>query len=98
MSFHLHIKSKKKSATRQAGAAESKRKEIKSVNKPWELKPKRKVNSRINDQIKKSLYNWIMNHPPVLQSPILNYCLKLNIDSHTEPKLVPKLLLNLYVQ
>ena len=33
-----------------------------------------------------------MHHPQVVQSPIVNYCLKLNIGGHTEPQLVPKLL------
>ena len=50
-----------------------------------------KVNSKINDQIKKSFYNWIMNHPQVVQSPIFNYCLKVNIDGHTRLNIVPKL-------
>ena len=52
-----------KTAIRRVGAAKSKRKEIKSGTTPWASKPKKKVNSKINDQIKKSLYNWIMNHP-----------------------------------
>ena len=34
-----------------------------------------------------------MHHPQGVQSPILNDCLKVNIDGHTEPQLVPKLLL-----
>ena len=28
-----------------------------------------------------------------MQSPIVNYCLKVKLDGHTEPQLVPKLLL-----
>ena len=39
-----------------------------------------------------------MRHPQVVQSPISNYCLKLNSDVHTEPQLVPKFLLKLSVQ
>ena len=58
---------KKKTAIRQVGAAESKRKEIKSVTTLWELRPKQKVNSKISNQIIKSLYNWIINHPQVVQ-------------------------------
>ena len=46
---------------------------------------KKKVNSEINNQIKKSLYNWIMRHPQVVKSPIFNDCLKVNIDGHTRP-------------
>ena len=48
-----------------------------------ETKAKRKL--KINDKIKKYLYNWIMNHPQFLKSPIVNDCLKVNIDGHTEP-------------
>ena len=47
-----------------------------------------KGNSKINDRIKKSLYNRIMHHPQVVQSPIVNDCLKFDIDGHTEPQLV----------
>ena len=45
----------------------------------------------------KSLYNWITNHPQVLQSPIVNNCMKVNIDGHTEPQLVPIFLLQVSV-
>ena len=41
-------------------------------------------NSKINDQIKKSPYDWIINHPQVVKSPIVNDFLKVNIDGHTE--------------
>ena len=34
-----------------------------------------------------------MHHPQVVQSPIVNDFLKVKIDGHTEPQLVPKLLL-----
>ena len=53
-----------------------------------DTKAKRKF--KINDQINKSLYNWIMHHPQVVQSPAVNDCLKVKIDGHTEPQLVPK--------
>ena len=39
-----------------------------------------------------------MYHPQVVQSPIFNDCLKVNIDGHTEPKIVPKLLLQVSVR
>ena len=89
---------KKKNATCQVRASKSKRKEIKSGTTPWALELKRKGNSIFNDQIKKSLYNWIMHHPQVVQSPIFNDCLKVNIDGHTRPQVVPKLLLLLSVR
>ena len=34
-----------------------------------------------------------MHHPQVVQSQIVNDCLKVKIDCHTEPQLDPKLLL-----
>ena len=42
---------------------------------------------------KKFLYNWILQHPQVVVSPIENDCLKLSIDGQVEPQLVPKFLL-----
>ena len=39
-----------------------------------------------------------MHHPQVLQSPIVNDCLKVNIHGHTERKIVQKLLLQFSVQ
>ena len=62
------------------------------------MKQKRKVNPKIDEQIKKSLYNWIMHYPQVVQLPIVNDCLKLKIDGHTESKLVPIFLLKLSVR
>ena len=88
---------KKKTATCLVVYAKSKRKEIKFGTTPWTLKKKRKGNSKINNHIKKSMYNWIMNHPQVMQLPIINDCLKVNIDVHPEPQLFPKLLLQVSV-
>ena len=34
-----------------------------------------------------------MHHPKVIQSPIVNDCMKVEIDGHTEPQLVPEMLL-----
>ena len=39
-----------------------------------------------------------MCHPQVVRSPIVNDCLKVKLDGHTEPQLVPKLLLKLFVR
>ena len=57
---------KKKTVTRRVGGAKSKYKAIKYRTPPWSLKPKGKGKSKINDQIKKSIYNWIMHHPQVV--------------------------------
>ena len=62
------------------------------------MKQKRKVNSKIDEQIKKYIYNWIMHTQQVVQSPIVNDCLKVKIDSHTETQLVPKLFLHVSVR
>ena len=89
---------KKKTAYRQVGAAKSKRKAIKFGNIPWAFKQNRKGNSKIDEQIKKYIYNWIMHHPLVVQLTIFNDCLKVKIDGHNEPQLVPKLLLQVSVR
>ena len=39
-----------------------------------------------------------MHHPQVVQSPIVNDYLKVKIDGHTEPQLVPKLLFQVCVR
>ena len=88
---------KNKTATRRVGAAKYKRKAIKYGTTPWSLEQKREVSAKINYQIKKSLYNWIMHHPQVVQSPIFNYCMKVNIDGHTEPQIVQTMLLHVSV-
>ena len=38
-----------------------------------------------------------MRHSPVVQSPVFNNCLKVNIDGHKEPQIVPKLLQQVFV-
>ena len=65
-----------KTVTHLVGATKSKHKAIKSGTTLWEKKTKLKVNSKINDKINKSLYNCIMCHPQVGQSPILLIVLK----------------------
>ena len=44
------------------------------------------------------MYTWIKRHPQVVQSPISNDCLKVVLYDQTEPQLVPKLLLQVYVR
>ena len=52
----------KKTAYFRVGYAKYKRKAIKFENIPWALRQKRKGNSKIDEQINMSLYNWIMHH------------------------------------
>ena len=49
-------------------------------------------------QIKRNMYAWITRHPQAVQSPISNDCLKVMFDYHTEPQLIPKLLLQVCVR
>ena len=62
------------------------------------MKQKRKGDLKIYEQIKKYLYNWVVHHPQVVQSPIFNDFLKVEIDGRIEPKLVPKFLLYVSVR
>ena len=73
-------------------AAKSKLRTIKVGHIQWTNKIKRKGHSKINDQIKRNLYEWMTRHHQVVQSPISNDCLEVMFDDQTEPKLVPKLL------
>ena len=57
----------KKTATRRVGAAKSKCKVIKYGTTPWALKKNVKWNSKTGEQLKKSLYNWIIHHPQVVK-------------------------------
>ena len=51
--------------------------------------------SKINEQVKKYLYNCILQHTQVVQFPTANDFLKVDIDGHYGPQLVPKLLLQM---
>ena len=82
------IRCENKTSIRQVRAATSNRKTIKAGNFLWGMKTKQKVNTKIYDQIKKSLYNWIMLHPPVVKLQIFNGSLKVNIDCPTIPQMV----------
>ena len=89
---------KNKTAICPVGSEKSKRKEIKVGTTLWKMKTKRKGNSKINNWINNSLYNWIILHSHIVQSPIFNNIMKMNIDDHTRPKIVPSLLLQVYVR
>ena len=81
--FNNILEVKKKTSYRRVGSAKYKRKAIKFGNTPCALKQKRKGYSKLDEQIRKSLYNWIIHHPQVVQSPIVNDFLKVKIDGHT---------------
>ena len=88
---------KKRTTISRVGAAKSKRRSIKAGFGLWKNKTKRKGYSKINEQIKHKLYKWITRHTQVVQSPIYNHCLKVIFDDQTEPQMVTKLLLQVYV-
>ena len=83
----------KKTAYRRFGAAKYERKAIKYGDAPWVLKQKQKGHSKISEEKRKYLYNWIIHHPQVVQSPIANDCPKVKIDGYTEPQLITDQLL-----
>ena len=64
----------------------------------WSSIKSRKVNTKTNKQNNKYLYKWIIQHPQVVHSPIDNDCLKFSIGGHSEPQLVSKMLLQVYVR
>ena len=59
----------------------------------WYSIPNRHSRAKNQSTGQKFFYNWILQHPQVVVSPIENYCLRLYIDVQVEPKLVNKLLL-----
>ena len=61
-------------------------------------KKKQKGHSKISEEIRKSLYNWIVYHPQVMQSPIANDFMKVKIYGYTEPQLVTKTLFHISVK
>ena len=61
----------------------------------WSIITKRRSYKNINECVKRSLCNWIIRHPQVVQSPIYNYCIKISIYGQAEPQLFPRFLLKL---
>ena len=74
---------KPKTAKRHFVAEKSRRKYMKVGNSLWTNKIKRKGHSKINEQIKHSLYAWITRHHQFFQSPISNGYLKFLLDDQT---------------
>ena len=62
---------KNKYTIRLVRASKSNRNAVKKETMLWSMKTKGTRNSKINNQIKNFLYNWIISHPQVVQSPIL---------------------------
>ena len=58
-------------------------KSIIKVKVLWYNINKRRGNTKINAQVKNSLYIWVLHHPQVVQSPISNKILKIYINGNT---------------
>ena len=89
---------KNKTDVCQVGADKSKRKSIRAGIMLCSSITKMKGHAKINEQVNKYLYNCILKHSQVFQSPIGNDFLKVSIDYHSEPQLVSKLLLQVYIR
>ena len=89
---------KPKTDVRRFFASKSKHKAIIAGIIFWSIIPKMQGHSKIYQQVKKALYNCILQHTRVLHSPIENYCLKLSIDGQLETQIVPIFLLNVSVR
>ena len=63
---------KNKTAVRRLCAAKSECKEIRAGRMSWSSISKRKVHTKINEQVKKYFYNWILQNTQVVQYPIAN--------------------------
>ena len=65
---------KNKTAVRRVGASKSKRKAIRAGSMLWSSIPNIKGHTKFNEQINKSLYNWILQHPQVfiLRLPMIS--------------------------
>ena len=88
---------KKKNAFQRVGFTKSGCKAIIAGSILWSIITKKIGHTKINEWVKKYLYIWIIQHPHILQSPIVNYCLKVPIRGHSKPQLVSKNLLQLSV-
>ena len=70
----------------QVGAAKSMQQAIRAVSMLWLSTTKRKGHTKTNAQVKKYLYNWILQYPQVVKFPTANYHLKVSIYGHSEPQ------------
>ena len=89
---------KPKTDVRMFCATKSNLKAIRDVIMLCSVIPKQRINTKINQRVKKALYSWILKYPRVMVSPISNDFIKLPIDGREEPQLFPKLLLQVSVR
>ena len=72
---------KNKTAVHRLGAAESNHKAIIAGSMFWSIIPKKKVHTKINEQVK-NILKLDSKTPQVIQFPISNDCLKFSIYGH----------------
>ena len=65
------------------GAAKEKHRFIRTGNVLWSNISKCSGHKKINQKVVEALYNWILHHPQVMQSTIVNYCLYVSIDANS---------------
>ena len=75
-----------------------KRKAIKRGNTFWSHILKCRFHTKIIQKVRYTLYHWILHNHQVLKSPISNDFIYVSIDGNFEKQLIPKLLLQVYVQ
>ena len=88
---------KLKTSVQILGASITNHEEIMNGTYLWYSITKWKGYKHINAHIKQGVYNWILLHPQVVQSPIENDFLKVSVDGHTK-KYIPKMLLQVSIR
>ena len=74
---------KPKTYVRRLCAPKSKRKETRSESMVWYSITNRLGHTKVNKRVNKALYNWILQLPQVVQSPIDNDYVRLSIDGQS---------------
>ena len=64
----------------------------------WSKFAKHRGHTKINQNFRESLYNWIIRHPQVVQYSIANYFIYVSIDGKSGKKLMTNLLLQVSIQ
>ena len=64
----------------------------------WSSVPTRLGHTKINACVKTDLYDWILQHPQALQSPIAKYFLIVSTDGHSGKEMVKEHLLQMSSQ
>ena len=82
--FSETLNAKNNTAVCRLCAAKTKLRAIRKINMLWSNIAKRRGHTKINQKLRKSLYNWILHHRQVMQSPIAGDCLYGSIDVNSK--------------